>query len=93
MNTSPTKVDLVIAGALAPSTKLTATEVRRVLCFLFGVKKHDLAGIVDEMVKAKVSIEQGIASYEAKVKLDSTYELYTTMVEKHQAATLHLTDK
>ena len=90
-----TKVDLVIAGALAPSTKLTATEVRRVLCFLFGVKKHDLAGIVDEMVKAKVSIEQGIASYEskAKVKLDSTYELYTTMLEKHQAATLHLTDK
>ena len=55
-----------IPAALAPSTKLTATEVWRVLCFLFGVKKHDLAGIVDEMVKAKVSIEQGIASYEQK---------------------------
>lgn len=94
-----TKVDLIISGALAPSTKLTATEVTDVLRFLFGFVKDDVTGIVCDMVKAKVPIEEVIASYEdekSNATLDSTansYELYKTIVEKHEAVTLHITTK
>ena len=66
-----------------------------VLCYLFGFVKEDLASIIHDMEKAKVSIEEVIASYEdeeSNATLDSTansYELFKT----NEAVTLHITTK